>query len=65
MNESKRQILLGVVQIVNQIRDDEAKDLADTPDNIEFSEHCDAFRSNCSDLDYINYVLKRVILRKC
>ena len=51
MNRTKRDILTAVRRIVRSVRDEEQEELENTPDNIENSEACDAFRANLIDLD--------------
>jgi len=51
MNNAKRKILEGVVNIIQVVRDEEADDLEATPDNIEGSKDSDSFRSVMIDLD--------------
>ncbi len=51
MNNAKRKILEGVVNIIQVVRDEEAADLEATPDNIENSKDSDSFRSVMMDLD--------------
>ena len=51
MNNAKREILKGCINIIGTISLLEKQDLADTPDNIENSEAADFFRENIQLMD--------------
>lgn len=63
MNQSKRAILHGAMDVILQIRRDEQKDLTDTPDAIENSEACENFRRNVADMNTCIVLLDRMIKR--
>ncbi len=63
MNQSKRAILHGALDVIIQIKRDEEQDLKDQPDSIEYSEACDDFRGNVADLNSAIVLLDTVINR--
>ena len=65
MNNAKREILKGCVNIIGTISLLEKQDLADTPDNIENSEAADFFRENIQLMDgAIDYLLLAIKIRE-
>ena len=50
MNANKRKRIGAIIVLVEGIRDEEAQDLIDTPDNIENSGACDGFRETIEEL---------------
>lgn len=63
MNQSKRAILAGAADVIEQIRKDEAQDLRDQPDQIENSASCQVFRNNIINLEAAVSIIRRVITR--
>jgi len=63
MNRSKRAILAGAADVIEQIRKDENQDLKDQPDPIEDSLSCQDFRNNITNLRAVGILLQRVITR--
>lgn len=63
MNKSKRAILTGAVDIIEQIQKDEDQDLRDQPDSIEYSEACKPFRDNVINLESAVIMIRRVVDR--
>ncbi len=51
MNNAKREILKGVINIIGTISLLEQQDLKDLPDNIEDSGNSDNFRANILHMD--------------
>jgi hypothetical protein len=62
MNPSKRAILHGAADVIEQIAKDEEQDLKDQPDNIELDPCSDAFRANVSDLRAAVALIREVII---
>lgn len=61
MNPSKRAILAGAMDVIEQIAIAEEKDLRDQLDNIELDVCCDAFSANVVDLKECIKRLEKVI----
>ena len=63
MNGSKRAILAGAADVIEQISKDEAQDLRDQPDQIEDSAAGQVFRDNVVNLKAAVIMVRRVIDR--
>ncbi len=64
MNPSKRAILAGASDVIEQIGMDEEQDLRDQPDSIEDAKASDNFRANVTDLKAVVRILQNVIGRE-
>ena len=63
MNPSKRAILEGACDVIEQIAIDEDQDLRDQPDSIEYAKCCDEFRQNVTDLKAAVNLIMGVVRR--
>lgn len=63
MNPSKRAILLGACDVIEQIALDEDQDLRDQPDSIEDDDCSDKFRQNVVDLKAALNLIEGVVNR--
>jgi len=63
MNKSKRAILAGAADVIEQIMRDEDQDLKDQPDPIENAPVSDCFRANVVNLTAAVILVRRVIER--